>query len=520
MAAWKKRDDKIALILILYVIDPLRPFAVLWGALDSLAASGKIHKDSHQLSQTPGFNVAFALCGASLFWLITYGTGDLAQGELYGYFFDELGQNLSHGRIDIDPEILGEEAFTNNGKTYTYFGVFPMLIRWLPNAILPKLYGQWSRLSCYVAGLLIVWAACLITNVNLRANKNLLPPAKNLLIVSMPILLTFGTPFFFLMSCGYIYHEISLWALAWCLWGMYFVFSLNPREPARETSLYLGLSTCAAGAFLSKPTYAVPLFLILGLCFVWNYGDLHNPNSLKRWLLVSLPILLTLAFQAWYNWARFGSIFELCPLFRHYWYVDLPAFLIPELFDFNRIPEALTKYFWVGTSNFSKAFPHILPGPGFGDEIAYDYIEWIAPLSLTSSWLIAIASIGLVIFFTQEISPFYRSCAYAFLLQFLLILSFYWMTNRYASELLPFLLFMSALAMRGFPKLPRNPFALKAIFSGLLVLIGLSFYSTIATTMYISATSNWGVSEDFRRILIHQFSRIQNIHETPQQLRN
>ena len=69
------------------------------------------------------------MCCLYYFILITNGDLDPWATEPLGSIFNAMAWNLLHWRFTIDPEVVGREAFIFNGQTYSYFGIFPALLR-------------------------------------------------------------------------------------------------------------------------------------------------------------------------------------------------------------------------------------------------------------------------------------------------------------------------------------------------------------------------------------------------------
>ncbi len=55
-----------------------------------------------------------------------------------GLVFNEMLVRLLHGRFDISPATIGDEAIVHGGRTYAYFGVFCALLR-LPLVLTARL---------------------------------------------------------------------------------------------------------------------------------------------------------------------------------------------------------------------------------------------------------------------------------------------------------------------------------------------------------------------------------------------
>ena len=55
----------------------------------------------------------------------------------------------------MDPETIGYEAFVRDGKVYSYFGIFPSLLRGLFAPFVDLEHTYISRVSCFAATLVI-----------------------------------------------------------------------------------------------------------------------------------------------------------------------------------------------------------------------------------------------------------------------------------------------------------------------------------------------------------------------------
>ena len=86
--------------------------------------------------------------------LITNGNFDFMQSTYLGMTFNSMLEHLLRGEFNVAPDAVKVEGFTRNGKTYSYFGVAPALLR------LPLLAGgsvsqyDLTRLYCALAATL------------------------------------------------------------------------------------------------------------------------------------------------------------------------------------------------------------------------------------------------------------------------------------------------------------------------------------------------------------------------------
>jgi hypothetical protein len=61
-------------------------------------------------------------------FLLSNGTFQLFAPEMLDKAFDNMLVHLPRGEFTVDREAIGYEAFTRDGKTYAYFGIFPAVL--------------------------------------------------------------------------------------------------------------------------------------------------------------------------------------------------------------------------------------------------------------------------------------------------------------------------------------------------------------------------------------------------------
>jgi hypothetical protein len=97
--------------------------------------------------------IVILMAAVYYFVLATDGKLNLAptKSELVGMTFNSMLEHLLHGEFDVDPGTIGREGSVRDGKTYTYFGIIPALLRLplLPIDALMRL--DVTRLYCALA---------------------------------------------------------------------------------------------------------------------------------------------------------------------------------------------------------------------------------------------------------------------------------------------------------------------------------------------------------------------------------
>jgi hypothetical protein len=127
----------------------------------------------------------------------------------WGMTFNSMLDHLLHGEFDVDPKAIGPEGFVRNGKTYTYFGIVPALLR-LP--LVPTGALAWfdaTRLYCALAATAaLCFKLATVAFINDKLPKSRLQAIAFFVIV---LSLLFGGAQIQFLN-GSLYQEAILWA--------------------------------------------------------------------------------------------------------------------------------------------------------------------------------------------------------------------------------------------------------------------------------------------------------------------
>jgi len=442
------------------------------------------------------------------FWLATYGTWSLAGNELRGEAFDSLAKHLLTLDVSVDYEAIDWEGLTIGSRTVMYFGPFPALLRIVPNLLFPSMYGLWSRSSCLLAALLSVAAAIAIGRAVLTTDGRTLDGRRWINLITVAVGFGLGTPVVYLVSCGRIYHESILWGLCGSLWGVYFIVRLLNRQISTLRGLS-GLAVSFAVALLSRVTFAIPIALALGFLFMRALAEKFEAGKAKTGrakavlllVLAVSPAVAGGAFQLWYTYARFGSVFDTTNINT---YVR-PA-EIGGIFNLRRIPSALRNYFGLTAGSLSQRPPFFqVARVQYANEALFlAWKEETLSLSLGSTWLVLGAAFGVVALLRRPRSAPVIVLVPLFAVQALLISTYYLVTQRFAAEFLPLLMLLFA-AYLGASTTPTRP---ARVFEGLLLVLALwSAAATVASTLQWNQAINDDVPLDYKILLTRLLDR-------------
>jgi hypothetical protein len=309
-----------------------------------------------------GFRLALTLSLISLLWstaLITNFSFELIGPEKLGLVFNDMASRLLHLDWTIDPDLISFEAFVRDGRTYTYFGIFPALLR------MPAIVFGWgayplARLSCLLALWTVTFATLRMTQFAL--GSTLRTPAARRLAAAALLGSSFSGPVIYVLASASIYHEAIFWAGAFT--AIFNAVAVRGLSTGRllSTKILTLLALVAGCALLTRLTAGIVLYGGLALLLAWPTVSAFaqdGPRSGTHKFLTALrqapPALVIMAAfcaaQAIVNYGRWGSPYIGFPLqYYRQAILDprrderLASFARHGALDFVRIPFAALHY--------------------------------------------------------------------------------------------------------------------------------------------------------------------------------
>ena len=206
-----------------------------------------------------------------------------------------------------------------NGRLYVYFGVVPVLFTLLPFYVLTGSHMPISAAVSIFGLFLLVGIWMLLKEIF----KRWFSKVPYILFLLSYLLMIFGSGIFYGFRRAEFYSLPMISAAAFAVWGLYFWFRADTsgeRIDVKNLSLGSLLIALTAGCrpqFLLTAACAFPLF--------WKYameprevicGDgsakkkLDAGRLLRILLALALPAVIVAVFVMYYNYARFGSVFD------------------------------------------------------------------------------------------------------------------------------------------------------------------------------------------------------------------
>ncbi len=324
-------------------------------------------------------------------------------------FYDLQTRAMFHGSLAIPKGSIGVEGFIHDGHTYTYFGLFPSILRMPVLAVTHSLDGRLTAPSMLLAWLvsatffvLLAWRV----RVLVRASA----PVGWAEAVSFGLLTTTflaGSTFLWLASTPYVFSEDLAWSVALTLGCIFCLLGVVDR-PSWGRVVASGILLIAANQDRSTTGWAaaVGALLIAG----WFALGRGGPDQ-KRWALpVAGAGVLAVVLGAVVNEAKFGMLFGL-PIDQQV-YSMVNAYRRKFLAANHNsevgtafIPSNLLAYLRPDGIEFSSVFPFVTlpasPAPALGG-VLFDRLYRTASMPTSMPLMFGLSCWGLVAAFRRR----------------------------------------------------------------------------------------------------------------------
>ncbi len=238
------------------------------------------------------------------------------------------------------------------GKYYVYFGALPVLTYYLPYK---NLTGEEFMTYAGVfinAVIFIIFAFMLMNKVIKRWFKDI--PFVSYLLLTEVLVASSGI--IFSLRKPDIYAMPISMALMLVTVGLYFWISAwDCRLKLTKTIQLLIGSLCMALVAGCRPQFLIASFLAIPLFWrtVFKDRELFSKKSIGASIAFVLPYVIVAAVVMWYNYARFGSVFDFGANYNL-----TTNDMTRRGFEFGRIPFGIFCYFLQLPVTYSK-FPFI-----------------------------------------------------------------------------------------------------------------------------------------------------------------
>ena len=348
----------------------------------------------------------FLVAGVAVYYLflLSNGTFQLIAPEMFDKVYDSMLVHLLHGEFTVDPRAIDFESFTRNGKTYTYFGVFPALLRVVAMPFTDVARVELARLSCLTAVVIFV---ALQLRMLLIVHDSLVPQRRIGSFLGIMIAATvLSGPQLYILASASIYHEPILWSAAMGAGFNFVVVRAAFGGRGLHTGERVWLALLAGLAINTRASIGAALYFGTALLVGWAAWDRQHASAARRiapaafaydlgiWLPIA--VLATLAATAGLvNFERWGNPFTFAD-FRYYDFSRLHRLNdFAVLHDYGSF--SLGRL-WIGVLYYTTGIPYVLKGvPPFAEFLHRRFVGIEAPPItplLTNPLTVVLAAIG------------------------------------------------------------------------------------------------------------------------------
>lgn len=319
------------------------------------------------------FNIVF-LCAILLICL----TKPLGKGLLNGDSYEHyhvLTESLAKGHFYLDipvsqelknlsnpydtsyrKSVIGDDyewdCCFKDGKYYCYYGIVPTLLTFLPFYLITGKHLPLELSICIFSALFIIFLFLLLKKIF----EKFFPSVKYLTFLLAYILFLNASGTNHAFQGNYFYSLPIISALAFCCMGLYFWFSVE------ESDGKLNYVKLAIGSFvLSLIAGCRPTLLITGFSFPFIFKDflfdkeVAVSEKIKFLAFLIFPVIPFACFAMYYNYARFGSIFDFGANYNL-----TTNDMTHRMWHNDRIPQGIFTFLFE-PSTYKTVFPFLYP---------------------------------------------------------------------------------------------------------------------------------------------------------------
>ena len=462
-------------------------------------------------------------------WFVTSGRWTARPEPMnlyYTSYYDQLATAFRHGQLSLeaqpDPALLAltdpyKPALRKNipylldmslyrGRYYVYFGPTPALLLVVAKTVLPGTIGDQYLVLAFASGILLAELLFLI-----RLWQRFFSDISAGIVACSLLVIGLISPFAWLMREANIYNAAILGGQFFFLAGLYAAFDALNKTSISGWRLFLAgvLWAAAVGSRITQilPVGFVTIMILLELIKKYRRPRLAS-MGIRPLLGILLPLALGLAALGWYNWARFGSVFETglnyqlggLPLQKWEELKFSPIYAFQNLYNYILNPPKLT-----------ATFPYIVADDGVTKSVvasielprAY-YAQPIAGMLYSSPFILFAIAPVLFLFRSRmgattsdldkrTLEWLTVALSGSFLAQFILLQFFFWAAERYFGDFMPPLLLLSVIGLWQLDRALSTSLLRRAMFVSLafpLILISLVMSNLLALSVG-RLDSNW-----------------------------
>lgn len=420
-------------------------------------------------------------------------------------FYDLQARAIFHGHLWLANGAVGIEAFVHGGHQYTYFGLFPSLIRMPVLLVTSSLDGKLTAPFMLLAWLLTaLFTAMLIWRVRIlvRGAAGL----GRLEAVALGMLMATvlgGTILMFLAATPFVFNEDLAWSVCLTIGSLFALLGVLERPSWARVILSFVL---ILSANLDRATTGWACIVAAVLIGIWfALGRLGREQ--RRWSVPMVGVgIVSLAISGAVNYSKFGVLFGVSNYEQVWTHVNAyrRRFLAANhnaeegvIF----VPSNLLAYLRPDGIRITASFPFLTlpasPAHAIGG-VLFDRRYRTASLPASTPLLVALSLWGLVTSFRPR--PIGRAALARIPLLSAgaagaALLLWGYIAPRYLGDFVPFLVLASAIAMVDIWRRLEGAALKRRIIAGLTIAV-VAFYSIVANIgMATTPNEEWTTTQ-------------------------
>jgi hypothetical protein len=356
--------------------------------------------------------IAIALTAVPFIWILWVLWGPVNPARPSNYqdnFYDLQARAMFHGHLSLANGALGIEGFLHDGRTYTYFGLFPSIIRMpvllVTNSLDGKLTPTYTLLAWLLTGLftsLLLWRVRFFIRGE-SAMGRVEAGAFGVLIATI----MGGTIWMLLAETPFVFNEDIAWSICLTVGSIFALLGVIERPSWGRVIVSAVLILCAN---LDRATTGWACAVGAGLIAVWFLFGRGGPDN-RRWFGPVLGAgIVPLAIGCAVNYSKFGVLFGVSNFDQVWTHVN--AYRRKFLAANHNAEEGtifvrtnLLTYFRPDGLRLSSVFPFVtLPAspPSALGGVLFDRLYRTASLTASSPLLVLLSLWGLVTAFRPK----------------------------------------------------------------------------------------------------------------------
>jgi hypothetical protein len=396
--------------------------------------------------------VAIGVMAIPFLWVLTdlwSNSADPFRSVPSAYFYDIQARAMFHGHLSLSRAQLGIEGFVHDGRTYTYFGIFPSLLR-MPILLLTSRFDgdltpasmglAWSMTALFSS--LMLWRLRIVTR-----GRAVLGRAEAASFGVLVATILGGSVWVYLAATPFVFNEDFAWSIPLTVGSLFTLLGMMER-PSTGRVWASGILILLANLNRTPTGYAcvIGAFLV-GFWFIVGRGGASN----RRWGVPMFAVALV-AFGAScvVTYAKFGTpiglpmadqVWALVNAHRRYFLAANDG----KAFSVSFLPSTVVAYLQPFGIRFSGLFPFIstpaAPAAAIGAVLDETYPTASAPA--TMPLLVLLACWGTITAFRPRTIVSFRLTRIVLvtgLAAMAGVMLWGYISERYLADFLPFLI--------------------------------------------------------------------------------